>query len=85
MSSKKDKNKQKAKEKEQKNKNEILKGMFVRKPEEGAKATPVIEPREKVPGKKNIKSSKFEVSKDERTGSYCMDPVDKETGKRIAP
>jgi len=86
MSSKKDKiKKQKAEVKEQKGKNEIMKGVSVRKTEEGAKATPVAAPQVKVPGKKNIKSSKFEVSKDEKTGSYCMDPVDKETGKRIAP
>jgi hypothetical protein len=56
-----------------------MKGVTPKKPEDGAK------PITKVPGKKGVKSSKFEVSKDEKTGSYCMDPLDKETGKRIAP
>ena len=58
-----------------------MKGVTPTKTEDGAKPTAGA----KVPGKKGIKSSKFEVSKDEKTGSYCMDPLDKATGKRIAP
>ena len=87
MSSKKDKLKRQQAAKVQAEKEDILKGIKVRKTEPGEKKTDAKDTSErpKAPGKKNIKSSKFEVSKDEKTGSYCMDPVDKETGKRIAP
>ena len=76
MSSKKEKLKKKIEEK--KIRDDIMQGVKVRKVDN--KAAPVEEPS-KVPGQKNVKSSKFKVSKDEKTGSYCMDPVDKETGQ----
>ena len=56
-----------------------MKGVTVRKKEEGKTAT--VPPGATAPGAKNVKSSKFKVSKDEKSGSICMDPVDKETGK----
>ena len=81
MSSKKDK--QKAKDNKRKVDDDIMKGVIVRKTEAASADSKKAEKAE--PGKKSVKSSKFKVTKDDKTGSYCMDPVDKEKGNQIAP
>jgi hypothetical protein len=61
-------------------------GVTVKNSETGKKTSvAAIKAGESMPGQKSIKSSKFIVSKDERTGSVCMDPISKDTGKQVAP
>ena len=60
----------------------MMSGVTVKNNESGFKTTiGAMKEGEKITGKKSIRSSKFIVSKDEKTGSYCMDPVAKDTLK----